>query len=131
MSGRARSWGRGTRSDVFAQGAVAPDGSACAYTHQVYTALVIRLVVLSKQAEKDLTTVPAHVALKLQDWVEDVEERGIEAVRKIPGYHDEPLKGALKGQRSIRLSKGYRAYYRVVRDAVESLRVEGVDKHVY
>lgn len=92
---------------------------------------VIRRVVLSKKAEKDLASVPAHVALKLQDWVEDVEERGIEAVRAIPGYHDEPLRGALKGQRSIRLSKAYRAYYRVIRDAIEFLRVEGVDKHVY
>jgi len=41
------------------------------------------------------------------------------------------VKGALKGQRSIRLSKGYRAYYRVVKEAVEFLRVEGVNKHVY
>jgi toxin HigB-1 len=97
----------------------------------VYSGRVIHVVVLSKKAEKDLATVPTHVALKLQDWVEDVEERGIEAVRKVPGYHDEPLKGALKGQRSIRLSKAYRAYYRVMRDAVEFLRVEGVDKHVY
>jgi toxin HigB-1 len=97
----------------------------------VYTADVISLVVLSKKAEKDLATVPTHVALKLQDWVEDVEERGIEAVRRIPGYHDEPLKGALRGQRSIRLTKAYRAYYCVVKDAVEFLRVEGVDKHVY
>jgi proteic killer suppression protein len=92
---------------------------------------VIRTVVLSKQAEKDLSAVPRHVALKLQDWVEDVEDRGIEAVRRIPGYHDEPLKGALKGLRSIRLSKGYRAYYRVMKGVVEFLHVEGVDKHVY
>lgn len=72
-----------------------------------------------------------HVAVKLQDWVEDVEDRGLEEVRKIPGYHDEPLRGALKGLRSIRLSLGYRAYYRVVKDAVEFVRVERVDKHVY
>jgi proteic killer suppression protein len=76
----------------------------------VYTVQVINIVVLSKKAEKDLATVPTHV---------------------IPGYHDEPLKGALKGQRSIRLSKAYRAYCRVVKDAVEFLRVEGVDKHEY
>ncbi len=48
-----------------------------------------------------------------------------------PGYHDEPLKGELKGLRSIRLSKGYRAYYKMMKDAVELVRVEGVDKHVY
>lgn len=91
----------------------------------------MRLVVLSRQAQKDLATVPRHIAVKLQDWVEDVEDRGLEEIRKIPGYHDEPLKGALKGLRSIRLSKGYRAYYKIVKDAVEFVRVEGVDKHAY
>jgi proteic killer suppression protein len=75
--------------------------------------------------------VPRHVAVKLQDWIEDVEDRGLEEVRKIPGYHDEPLKGALKGLRSIRLSKGYRASYKIVKDTVEFVRVEGVDRHVY
>jgi proteic killer suppression protein len=86
---------------------------------------------LTRQAQKDLTKVPDHVAVKLLDWVEDVEDRGLEEVRKIPGYHDEPLKGALKGLRSIRLSKAYRAYYRILNGAVEFVQVEGVDKHVY
>jgi toxin HigB-1 len=57
--------------------------------------------------------------------------RGLEEVRKVPGYHDEPLKGALKGQRSIRLSRGYRAYYRIVGESIEFVRVEGVNKHEY
>ncbi len=74
---------------------------------------------------------PRHVAVKLQDWVEDVEDRGLDEVRKIPGYHDEPLKGALAGPRSIRLSKSYRAYYRVVMNTVTFVCIEGVDKHVY
>jgi hypothetical protein len=39
--------------------------------------------------------------------------------------------GKLKGLRSIRLSRGYRAYYRSVKDAVEFVRVERVDKHGY
>jgi proteic killer suppression protein len=93
--------------------------------------IVLKMVVLSRQAQKDLATVPLHVAVKLQDWVEDVEDRGLEEVRKIPGYHDEPLKGALKGLRSIRLSKDYRAYYQIMKDAVEFVRVERLDKHVY
>jgi proteic killer suppression protein len=92
---------------------------------------VLRVIILSKQARKDLLKVPKHIALKLQDWVEDVEDRGLEEVRTIPGYHDEPLKGALQGQRSIRLSKGYRAYYRIVEAKVEFIRIERVDKHVY
>lgn len=93
--------------------------------------IVLKAVVISRQAEKDLATVPRHVAVKLQDWAEDVEDRGLEEVRKSSGYHDEPLKGALKGLRSIRLSKGYRAYYKIVKDAVEFVRVERIDKHVY
>jgi proteic killer suppression protein len=97
----------------------------------VYHDIVLKVVVLSRQARKNLAAVPRHVAVKLQDWIEDVEDRGLEEVRKIPGYHDEPLKGALKGLRSIRLSKGYRAYYEIVKDTVEFVRVEGVDKHVY
>ena len=30
-----------------------------------------------------------------------------------------------------RLSKGYRAYYKIVKDRVEFISVERVDKHVY
>ena len=37
-------------------------------------------------------------------WIEDVGHRGLSEVRKLPGYHDEPLHGVRKGQRSIRLS---------------------------
>jgi proteic killer suppression protein len=92
---------------------------------------VLTVVVLSRRARKDLATVPRHVAVKLQDWVEDVEDRGLEEVRKISSYHDEPLKGALRGLRSIRLSKAYRAYYAIAKNTVQFVRVERVDKHVY
>ena len=34
-----------------------------------------------------------HVAEKLRGWVALVSEVGVEEVRKIPGYHDEPLRG--------------------------------------
>jgi proteic killer suppression protein len=44
-------------------------------------------------------------------WVNDVESAGLSEVRKVLGYHDEPLKGNRVGQRSIRLSKSYRAIY--------------------
>ena len=52
-------------------------------------------------------------------------------VRKIPGYHDEPLIGELKGLRSIRLSRSYRAYYRIVAGAAVMVNVERIDKHEY
>ena len=53
-------------------------------------------------------------------------------MRKLPGYHDEPLKGERAGQRSIRLSRAYRAIYIVASTgAVEFISVEEVTKHVY
>ena len=69
-------------------------------------------VVLSEAAEKDLKKIPKHVVLSLQAWVDDVGEIGLSQVRKIKGYHDEPLKGKRFGQRSIRLNKAYRAIYK-------------------
>jgi len=37
--------------------------------------------------------------------------RGIREMRKCKGFHDEPLKGKLQGQRSVRLNGAYRAIY--------------------
>ena len=57
---------------------------------------------------------------------------GLEEIRKIPGYHDEPLKWDRKGQRSIRLSRLWRAIYVVARDGtVEFVSVEEVTPHKY
>ena len=49
-------------------------------------------------------------------WVGSVQAVGLEATRKTPGYHDEPLKGEWGGYRSIRLSLSYRAIYSVQDD---------------
>ena len=64
-------------------------------------------------------------------WVAVVEHDGLETVRKVPGYHDEPLKGERRGQRSIRLSRAYRAIYEIKQDVVEFASVEEVSKHKY
>lgn len=45
----------------------------------------------NKQIKK--RQIPDFILIKLQDWVEDVENRGLEIVRQTPGYHDKPLKG--------------------------------------
>jgi toxin HigB-1 len=52
-----------------------------------------------------------HIIAKLTAWINAVGHYGLNQVRKIPGYHGEPLLGERKGQRSIRLSKSYRATY--------------------
>lgn len=102
------------------------------YRRQVYDAGVIKTVVLSRRAKKDLETVPAHVRVKLLAWVDSVQEEGMAVVRRVPGFHDEPLKGPRAGQRSIRLSKAYRAIYvETVDGDVELARVEEVNKHDY
>jgi len=92
---------------------------------------VIRAVVLGEGAAKDLRTVPKAIQVKLLGWVDAVVLRGLEEVRRVPGYHDEPLKGARKGQRSIRLNRAYRAIYVEVHGAAEFVRVEEVSKHRY
>ena len=92
---------------------------------------MIKKVVISKAAERDLQIVPDYIALKFMSWVEFVEHKGVEAARKIRGFHDEALQGRRWGQRSLRLSRTYRAIYRVVKGEIEFLLVEEVNKHDY
>ena len=90
------------------------------------------IVELSKRAQKDLQKVPVYIAMKLQMWVEFFEEQGVRAVRKIPSFHDEPLQGNRKGQRSIRLNKAYRAIYiEKINQRISLLEVQEVNKHDY
>lgn len=87
---------------------------------------------LTKSALKDLTKVPFFIRDKLLLWVDAVERLGIQQVRKVPGFHDEPLKGDRKGQRSIRLNKAYRAIYlEDHRNKVNIISVIEVNKHEY
>ena len=89
-------------------------------------------VVITKQARHDLVKVPTHIVRKLQAWVDDVEYHGLSEVRKVPGFHDEPLKGQRLGQRSIRLSKAYRAIYVIDQDGkIAIVKVLEVNKHDY
>ncbi|MCC7440525.1 MAG: hypothetical protein IT285_02765 [Bdellovibrionales bacterium] len=93
---------------------------------------MIKRVDLSKLARKQLKKMPRHIVENLAAWIDDVETRGLEEVRKIPGYHDEPLHGDRRGQRSIRLSRAYRAIYVTKRDGtLEFVSVEEVSNHAY
>jgi hypothetical protein len=53
------------------------------------TKMMIRTVVLSKQAKKQLEKLPSHIALKLLAWVSGVEKVGLEDVRKTPDKHED------------------------------------------
>ena len=98
-----------------------------------YIVRVITTVVLAKAVNRGLRRLPQHVAAKLLGWVSGVETFGLEAMRRIPGYHDEPLHGDRRGQRSIRLSRSWRAFYTVERNEVriEYVHVREVNKHEY
>ncbi len=92
----------------------------------------IKEVVLSKHVVSRIRSIPIHIVRKLQAWIDAIEHEGLISVRKIPGYHDEPLKGSRKGQRSIRLSQAYRAIYRISEHGdLEIVEVLDVNKHQY
>ena len=88
---------------------------------------------LTRSAQKDLMKVPDYIGQKLAKWVKAVTDQGLQNVRKIPGWHDEPLKGDRHGQRSIRLSVSYRAIYREyeVSGVLELIEIQEINKHKY
>ena len=89
-------------------------------------------VVLRKRVSDGLKKLPKHIIAKLTAWINAVAHDGLSEVRKIQGYHDEPLQGDRKGQRSIRLSKSYRAIYIIDSDGkMEIVEIIEVNKHDY
>lgn len=92
---------------------------------------MIKRVVLAKSAQKDLIKLPHHIVRKLMTWVDAIEQSGLDEVRKVSGYHDEALSGRRRGQRSIRLSLHYRAFYVVRLGAIEFVEIQEVNKHEY
>ena len=92
--------------------------------------MIITRIVIFKFAEKQLKKIPQAINESLRYWAETVERTGIRETRKLSGYHDEPLKGSRKGQRSIRLNKAYRAIYIETVEGIEITVIE-VNKHEY
>ena len=93
---------------------------------------MINKVKLTKKAQKDLTKVPFHIAVKFKYWVALVEFEGLEATRMVKGFHDEPLKGTRSGQRSIRLNQAYRAIYTISADGnIKFAELQEINKHAY
>jgi proteic killer suppression protein len=89
-------------------------------------------VFISKFAEKQIKKLPKQISEALFIWVESIELTGIADIRKLKGYHDEPLKGDRKGQRSARLNRSYRVIYveNENKDLVLITVIE-VNKHEY
>lgn len=92
---------------------------------------MITAVRSSKRARKSLEKAPRQVIQAYATWERTVREIGLDQTQKIPGYHDEPLQGKLRGLRSFRLSLGYRGFYRIIKESIEFVMVEEVNKHDY
>lgn len=89
-------------------------------------------VVASKKFEKQLRRIPERIQKAVLAWIGDVEDSGIRAVRMRKGYHDEPLKGKRKGQRSVRLGRAYRLIYEEdSRGKIHLIVILEVTKHEY
>jgi len=102
------------------------------FTSEVYSmGASIRRVRIARRAEKQLRRVPTHIRAHLLAWINMVETDGLESARRVPGYHDEPLLGRRASQRSIRLSRSYRAVYRVIGAMSRIVSIDEVSKHDY
>ncbi len=89
-------------------------------------------ITINPKAKKQLTKIPFYIAANLQVWADAVKHDGISEVRKISGYHDEPLHGNRIGQRSIRLNKSYRAIYTELDSGeIHFIEIIEVHKHDY
>ncbi|MEY3901270.1 MAG: hypothetical protein RL189_576 [Pseudomonadota bacterium] len=87
---------------------------------------------ISHKAQNDLRSIPKPILVKLRAWIDAVERLGLREVRRVPGYHDEPLRGRRESQRSIRLNKAYRAIYEIRSNGtLEFVSIEEVNKHDY
>lgn len=88
--------------------------------------------VIFDKVYKQLRLVPPYVKDKVFTWALDVELKGLREIRKIPGYHDEPLKGERAGQRSIRLTRSYRLiYFEEAEGFINLVNIIEVNKHEY
>lgn len=56
---------------------------------------------------------PTSVKEKFAKWTNEVESKGLDEVKKISGYHDEPIISQA-GRRSVRMSDGYRVCYEMI-----------------
>ncbi len=93
---------------------------------------MIYSVVISKNAAKILTKVPAHLVDKLRFWIDGVEIKGLSAMQQIAGYRDHKLKGERAHQRSISLNMLWRAIYTVdVNGELTLVSIEEVTPHRY
>jgi len=91
------------------------------------------LVQRSHDVEKIISKnkLPTNVKEKFLDWEKAVQEKGLPEVKKIPGFHDEPVKST-PGRHSVRMNQGYRVFYDTVEEnGVIKIKVVDINMHKY
>ena len=82
--------------------------------------------------EKQLRRVPKDIIKRLQRGAVYVETTGLVETRKVPDFHDEPLKGRWKGCRSVRLGHKWRVIYKYNKGNEENvIELREVTAHEY
>ena len=82
--------------------------------------------------QKQLRKTPKDIIKLLQRWALAVETVGLAETRKVPGLHDEALKGRLKGYRSVRLGHKWRAIYKYKKEGeIQIVKLKEVTAHEY
>ena len=75
---------------------------------------------------------PVEVRVKFQQWVHFIEDKGLLEAQKFRGFRDHSLKGNRKGQRSVYLTKKWRAIYTLDKDKrIIIVIVEEIMPHDY
>lgn len=81
---------------------------------------------------KQLKKTPFEVRRKFQQWVLFLEDYGLFKAQKFPGFRDHVLKGDRRGQRSVYLTKKWRAIYTLDKSGeITIIMVEEVTPHDY
>ncbi len=92
----------------------------------------INTVIWGRRVQKQLDDIPQVIAKKFFAWVTAIRTAGIRNIRTRPGFHDEPLHGHRKGQRSVRLNQAWRTIYVERQDGLlELIEVIEVTHHEY
>ncbi len=83
-----------------------------------------------RRVVKRLERFPKEILKRYEKWKDIVRISGPAGLRLIKGFHDEPLSGEWKGNRSSRLGQQYRVLYEVVAQKV-LVKVIDVSAHDY
>ena len=83
-----------------------------------------------RKLSKKLKSLPIDILKRYEKWKDIVTISGPKGLRLIKGFHDESLRGELKGCRSSRLGSKYRVIYKVKESEV-MVQVVNLTAHDY